>query len=226
VNLDITAFSFINGGGLTTPFPPSPLAFPFTAALPLIATAQFVTADPAQALGFSLSAPGELMVADATYLEKFDTTPVVPAFTYPLGWSSVPLTTRWLIWEGSTSTPNTGPAGDHTSGSGRYLYAETSANQLSTFSIDMGTHSITALSNPTLDFWYQLGGISVGTLHVEQYDGMNWNSIWSVTGDQGVNWLNQRVPLTPVGGNAQIRFTYNSLSVYGDCAIDDVAIGN
>ena len=226
VNLDISTFSFINGGGLTNFLPVSPLALPFTASLPLIATAQLVVADPTQSLGFSLSGSAELTVADATYLENFDTTPLSPAFTYPLGWSPVFPTVSWLIWEGSTQTANTGPAGDHTSGVGRYLYAETSSNQLSAFSIDMGTHSLTALSNPTLDFWYQLSGVSVGTLHVEQYDGVNWNSLWSVTGGQGVPWLNARVPLTPMSGSAQLRFTYNSLGSNGDCAIDDVSIGN
>lgn len=226
VNLDLTLFSFLNGGTLAGPLPTSPFTLPFTGSNPLIATAQFVTADATQALGFALSAAGELTVLDATYLEDFESTPLSPAFTYPLGWTAVFGTTSWLVWEGSTPTVNTGPAGDHTSGLGKYLYAETSANNLSTFSIDMGTHSVTALSNPTLDFWYQMDGTSVGTLHVEQFDGTNWNSIWSVTGAQGTHWVNARVPLTPMGGNVQLRFTYMANGSNGDCGIDDISIGN
>lgn len=227
VNLDISTFQFVNNGTFTSPWPGGLLSLPITGSGPVVATGQLVVLDVAQQLGFTLSGPAELTVSDCAYLENLDTVPIAPPYTYPPGWSTGAGTTGWIVWNGSTPTANTGPAGDHTFGQGNYAYCETSAPwSTAAFTLELGPQPISALSNPTLDFWHHMHGGNVGTLEVESFDGSTWTSIWSLSGDQGLLWQNARVPLNPSGTAVQLRFRYQAIADSGDVAIDDVALCN
>ena len=84
--------------------------------------------------------------------------------------------------------------------------------------------SIASLSNPSCEFWYHMFGATMGTLALQEFDGITWNTIWSTTGNQGAAWLMANVPLTG-GSTATLRFHYTRGSNWtGDAAVDDVRI--
>jgi len=227
VNLDLATLTFTQGGAFTTPWGGVPLAVPFTGAAPLVASAQMVVVDPSQAIGFTLSAPAELTVADCTYLENMDAI-TIGAGALPAGWSTPAGVIPWILWQRSTPTSNTGPAADHTTGAGKYLYCETSAPwTTATFTVELAPQPISNLASPTLDFWLHMHGGNVGTLSVQEFDGVSWVTLQALSGDQGMPWQNLRVPLSPTpSGIATLRMVYTAAGGNGDIAIDDVAICN
>ena len=79
----------------------------------------------------------------------------------------------WLVDQGGTSSSNTGPSIDVTTGlsTGKYLYVETSCSgtgyPTKTALLDTVPIDTTALVNPTLQFGYHLYGNTMGTLSVD-----------------------------------------------------------
>lgn len=136
----------------------------------------------------------------------------------------------WTVHSGSTPSSNTGPSGDHTTGSGYYVYTESSspnypnkvAHLLSPV-FDMGT-----LSDAQLSFWYHMYGTGMGSLHVDVYHNNVWiNDITpAISGNQGNQWLQRTVDLSAYAGQqVQIRFRGITGSSYtSDMAIDDFEI--
>lgn len=142
----------------------------------------------------------------------------------------------WLTDAGGTSSSNTGPSADHTTGTttGNYLYVETScsgtgfpnyqANLLSP-SIDL-----TGTNDVQFEFWYHMYGQSMGTLHID------------VSSDGGTSWTNDVVPAwtddidlwqqSPsislgawVGSTVIVRLRFISgTNFYSDVAVDDFTI--
>ena len=121
---------------------------------------------------------------------------------------------------GSTPTGTTGPTGDHTSGSGSYVYIETSGNYFQNFQIEAPL--LTGAG--TVTFWYHMFGPGCGDLSVLVNFDNNWNEIWSISHDQGDKWLMAEVDVGERGATA-IRFSFTSGGdSYGDIAIDDVTV--
>lgn len=142
----------------------------------------------------------------------------------------------WYPNDGSTPSTSTGPDGDHTTGTGRYMYTETSGfistgedtAVLMSSCIDLDT-----LSSPVLSFWYHMHGDDMGTLFVEvENEQGDVATIWSLSGEQqGDNpdpYLQAFAPLNDfVGDTVMLRF----VGVYGgdfngDIAIDDISVDN
>ena len=92
-------------------------------------------------------------------------------------------------YEGATPTNNTGPSQDHTSGSGNYLYLESSACY-NKYSVLKSPCVNVKNANQELTFWYHMLGGQMGDLHLDIYFGGQW--ILDVTppiiGDQGNQW--------------------------------------
>ena len=155
--------------------------------------------------------------------------------TLPTGWVQDTGDQRdWTIDAGGTTSSGTGPSVDHTTGTtaGYYMYYETStpvapgdvANLLTP------TVNITGHDNPTLRFFYNMYGSSMGTLSVDVYDGHEWyNDQWTMSGDHGDVWLEANVFLAPflAAGDIQVRFRGICGSSWAsDMAIDDVCFYN
>ncbi|XP_078575821.1 uncharacterized protein LOC144861696 [Branchiostoma floridae x Branchiostoma japonicum] len=139
----------------------------------------------------------------------------------------------WTRDSGGTGTGSTGPSTDHTTGSGHYMYIETSNPR------QQG--DITRLVSPTyllfsgsqcLLFWTHMYGIHpiacptscVGTLRVSVKAVGTATEIWSRSGNQGNQWFSVAVSI-PVTGSYQVIFEgVRGGNAHGDIAIDDVSI--
>ncbi len=129
-----------------------------------------------------------------------------------------------------------GPAADHTTGSGKFIYSERINNFVGlTYEALMETPpiDISALSNPELNFWYHMYGNSVVALNVEVNNGSGWVSVFSRTGQQNISgtdpWLESLVDLSAFANDTIIvRFSSinNNGGTNNDIAIDDVKIDN
>ena len=161
--------------------------------------------------------------------ETFDAaTPGNPG-TYPAGWTTDPASTwNWRVHTGSTTSFGTGPSGDHTTGSGNYMYCETSSPTTAgdTYILVPPCFDTTGVAAPAVDFWLHMYGATMGTFELQEWDGAAWVTTYTLSGDQGDIWMHVNVPMTYPGPSAQVRFKYTrGTSFTGDCAIDDVALG-
>lgn len=150
-------------------------------------------------------------------------------------WTATPTATssafRWdLDDNGSTPSSSTGPSAAY-SGT-KYFYTEASsggtgavAELLSPF-VD-----VSALTEPSVQFYYHMYGSTMGELHVDVYDGAAWNNdLFVLTGQQQTAaadaWRLAIVDLSSltITGNIQVRFrALRGTDFYGDMAIDDIA---
>jgi len=136
----------------------------------------------------------------------------------------------WDIFSGPTASSGTGPAGDHTSGNGNYLYTESSSCSGSIGYVLTPNFDFSGLSNPSLTFWYNMNGTNMGTLSIQiSIDaGFSWSTdLFSINGNQGANWQQEIISLSGYTGesNVMIRFKAITGSDYtSDLAIDDIEV--
>ncbi len=160
------------------------------------------------------------------FFENFDSSPSA----IPSGWylqTSGSTAYTWRPNSGSTSSSSTGPSGDHTSGTGVYLYTETNSGVIGDSTILVTPcMDIRSLTAPKLKFWYHMYGSAMGTLAVDIFYGNGYiQNIWTLSGDQGDEWKMAVVDLTPYKSITEIRFRgIKAGSTYGDMAIDDVMV--
>jgi len=135
----------------------------------------------------------------------------------------------WDIFDGPTSSNNTGPTTDY-SGSGKYLYTETSSCFESTGHIISPNFDLTSLDNAILQFYYHMYGADMGTLSVQVSidGGSNWSAdIWSLSGDQGDQWQVATVQLGSYVSSNNFVFRFKAVtgtSFTSDMAIDEISI--
>ncbi len=137
----------------------------------------------------------------------------------------------WRVNSGFTPSGSTGPSGDHTSGSAKYIYLEASGTScdlkegiMESPCIDLGT-----ASSPILTFWYHMYGASMDTLRVDVYDGTTWNlNMFKIGGNQNNIWKRGDINLSSFSGNiVKLRFRGRTGNNYtSDIAIDDINISN
>ena len=149
----------------------------------------------------------------------------------------------WRTGTGATPTNNTGPSADHTTGSGKYGYIESSfswgggdtESDMETMEIDLDT-----LSTPELTFWWHAAGGNIDELEVEIYDGSTWSSELTISSSNNTlqtgpsdPWQEAVVDLSTYAGDTiKVRFTGSRSSAFGftstqaDWAIDDIEIDN
>ncbi|MBK7298046.1 MAG: hypothetical protein IPI91_16065 [Flavobacteriales bacterium] len=133
----------------------------------------------------------------------------------------------WTRLSGSTVSNNTGPSGDHTTGSGFYLYTEASNTGFPSKVAELigPCIDLTGLTTAHMTFWYNMLGANMGTLNADVWDGSAWtNGTFSITGAQGSNWIQGNVDLDPYLGNT-IRVRFRGVTGNGyasDMAIDDI----
>jgi len=171
------------------------------------------------------------------YFENFDnwTNCTFGVCSYLNGWKDGSGDFNWNIDDFTTSSGNTGPNNDHTTGAaGNYLYAETSSSGTgSSFIIESPCIDVTGATCPQMSFWYHMYGAQMGDLHVDGSSdgGITWtlDLIPPIVGQQQSSspdpWklaqvgLGGLLPATVIN----IRFRYfDGTSFTGDCAIDDV----
>ena len=133
-----------------------------------------------------------------------------------------------LVWNFGNSTPSTGTGpqnGDHTTGSGNFAFIETSSGNLgdSAF-LSTPIINIDGLTIPAVEFYYNMYGASINTITVQLYNG-TWNDIFTLSGEQDMDWHRALIDISAYSGDIQIRFIGIRGNDYtGDISIDDVAV--
>jgi len=148
----------------------------------------------------------------------------------PTGWSNDPGgTTVWRLFNGPTPSGETGPQGDHTTGTGNFVYVETSctAGPFWFGALNAPCFDTSGVQNPTLTFWYHMYGVDMGALSVQQADASGaWSTVHTISGDQGDQWRLAIVPVTPLNDEVQLRFFFVAGAGFrSDCCLDDIAFG-
>ncbi|MFC2102272.1 S8 family serine peptidase [Bacteroidota bacterium] len=137
----------------------------------------------------------------------------------------------WRTYSGPTSTGQTGPAYDHTTGTsvGMYLYMEPSNFCLSQLTL-LNTPCVDLRNgvSPTLSLWYHAWGADIGEFHIDLFDGSDIISdiVAPIIGNQGDEWKELEIDLSPWnGGIVALRFRgMTSCGQKGDFAFDDFSI--
>jgi hypothetical protein len=141
----------------------------------------------------------------------------------------------WTVLDDETPSSNTGPLGDHTSGIGKYVYAEATfgsdgdVSYLVSPQIDLG--SVIA---PFIRFYYHMYGATVGSLELqikrESLPINVWFTLTTLAGQQQESnsdpWSEVLVDLSEYEGELiRLRFAATRGADYqGDIAIDDLVI--
>jgi len=141
---------------------------------------------------------------------------------------------NWFILSGSTPSNNTGPSGDHTTGSGYYMYTEATNPNNPNKRADLITPNfdLSVLTDVEVRFWYHMYDNTVnnymGALHLDVFLNDAWieDVMTPISGDQGDQWHEQVVDVTAYDGEIiKLRFRGITGSGYAsDIAIDDFSI--
>lgn len=139
---------------------------------------------------------------------------------------------HWRVGTGGTTSFGTGPSGDHTNGSGNYMFTESFGTSivpiLTSPNIDLSN-----LTSPEMNFWYHMFGPAIQSLQVEvrNISTSTWTNIATINGaQQNANndpWEEQIISLASYANQIiQIRFRGNKVGfgVQSDIAIDDFGI--
>ncbi len=137
----------------------------------------------------------------------------------------------WRTDAGGTASASTGPSADNTTGSGNYMYLETSSS-CGTANLVSPCFDVTGMTNPTVQFFYHMYGANMGTLQLEISDdnGATWDSLWSQTGqvqtDELDPWAFEDIDISAyLGSVVKIRFVgIQAGTLTGDMAIDDIKV--
>ncbi|MEQ8909883.1 MAG: T9SS type A sorting domain-containing protein [Vicingaceae bacterium] len=141
----------------------------------------------------------------------------------------------WTANSGTTTSTNTGPTSDHTTGSTIYMYTEASSPavagdeaSLTSPCIDLTTQNPTAM---TLEYWYHMYGVDIQTLFVEMDSLGTWVVVDTIVGQQQTAnadpYLQKSIAVNQLAGlnETRIRFrTIRGSSFDGDVAIDDIRL--
>ncbi|KAH3887722.1 hypothetical protein DPMN_011741 [Dreissena polymorpha] len=133
----------------------------------------------------------------------------------------------WTRHQGPTSTINTGPPADHTTGSpsGYYLYIESSIQHSPgdaarlTFSLPVPT------GDCAIRFWYYMYGTDIGSLNVYQ-NSLDTGTVLksNINGTQGQKWTMLSVSLDSTVPYTIIIEGVIGQGYHGDIAIDDISL--
>ncbi|MCP4798510.1 MAG: hypothetical protein GY893_01010, partial [bacterium] len=139
-------------------------------------------------------------------------------------WSNASYNTLdWSVNSGGTPSGVTGPSGAYDGT--YYIYTETSGTGSNSFAaIEAACVDLSAWTTPALTFQYHMYGATQGTLDVDVSTdgGLTWTNQWTMSGDQGDQWLLGLVDLSTLGGGQiMVRFHMaTGTSFTSDAALD------
>nr|XP_054757011.1 MAM and LDL-receptor class A domain-containing protein 1-like [Lytechinus pictus] len=130
----------------------------------------------------------------------------------------------WLLASGSTPSVDTGPSGDHTSGTGGYVFTEASAPRLPGDIAILTSSKMdpTGPSGGCFVWWYHMYGGTMGTFNVYQENNGVRNQRWSRTGDQTNEWLMAQLWINSTDPTKILFEGIIGSSWESDIAIDDI----
>jgi hypothetical protein len=136
----------------------------------------------------------------------------------------------WNI-TGTGTTPSSATGATSANSGTKYFYTEASGAAVgATCTLTSPVLDASAMTFPTLKFWYHMHGNQMGDLAVEAWDGAVWNQVALLSGEQqgaqGDGFIEESIYL--VGYNMfglQVRFIATSGGSFeGDICIDDVSV--
>uniref|UniRef100_H2Y3P5 MAM domain-containing protein n=1 Tax=Ciona intestinalis TaxID=7719 RepID=H2Y3P5_CIOIN len=132
----------------------------------------------------------------------------------------------WTLNSGTTNTDNTGPSGDHTSGSGKYMYIETSSPRVTDETARLIRVQCQKFAGAQcVSFWYHMHGSDTGILNMLlSTEEAKTNPLWSRHGPQGRWWVGATVN---VKSDVNYKVAFESVVGSGqksDIALDDIAM--
>ncbi|XP_067933319.1 MAM and LDL-receptor class A domain-containing protein 1-like [Watersipora subatra] len=133
----------------------------------------------------------------------------------------------WTRQNNPTSTGGTGPGKDHTSGSGYYLYIETSSPRSNNDKAQLQSPIIAKqkAGQYCFSFWYHMWGQHIETLNVyAQRQGSNGKPVWTRNGNQGNAWKLAEVAIDATSDFKIVIEGVRGASYAGDIAIDDFSL--
>ena len=151
------------------------------------------------------------------------------------GWSNFNTSNpKWQV-DVLTTSGATGPAADHTIGSGgKFLYLETSTPGVTGDTDTLYTPSMVVPSSAgplTMSFWYHMYGNTIGSLEVYLDSAGTLIPLDTIIGQQQTAqlgaWLFDSIPLSGSYNGSSIRFLFvgvRGASFTGDLAIDDFSV--
>ncbi|XP_068678798.1 meprin A subunit alpha-like isoform X2 [Montipora foliosa] len=130
---------------------------------------------------------------------------------------------QWLIGTGSTPSGSTGPSADHTTGSGKYLYVESSSPAQEGDKARLLSVTFPATADRCLSFWYHMYGSSTGTLNVYITQEGSSSLVFSKAGQQGDKWLQAKVSFASSSFYKVEIEAVRGVSYRGDIGLDDIS---
>ena len=143
----------------------------------------------------------------------------------------------WKAGPPTNHSNNTGPSGDHTSGSGGYAFTEANTgfggSSIFTNELISPLVDVSPLTTPEMTFWYHMYGTLINKLVVQvRTAGGSWTTLSTINGAQQSSsndaWKEQIVDLTAYAGDTiQVKFIahrYQGFNNQVDISLDDVDI--
>ena len=148
-------------------------------------------------------------------------------------WTSNPTVTnaayRWDV-DAAGSTPSFGTGPSAAFSGTKYFYTEASSGGTGAIAeLYTPMVNISALTEPTLQFYYHMYGVNMGELHVDVFNGTSWvNDVDVIIGQQQAAetdpWLERIVDLSAYTGTIQVRFrAIRGAGFEGDMSLDDIS---
>ncbi|KAJ8050465.1 MAM and LDL-receptor class A domain-containing protein 2 [Holothuria leucospilota] len=128
----------------------------------------------------------------------------------------------WERNRGSTSSPNTGPSSDHTTGGalGWYIHIDVTGQNIKTWARIVSPEIQAGNIGYCMQFWYHMYGATVNQLNVFKRSGATDTVEWTRRGNQGDRWLRGQIFMT---GSFKVVFDGRSGGNHdGDIALDDI----
>ena len=134
----------------------------------------------------------------------------------------------WLLHQGSTSSMNTGPTGDHTTGFGNYFYVESSGQNYGgkVFTFYTPMFDVSQTPGKVLSFWYHMYGAAMGDLEIGVLDSSGYNALDTISGNQGSQW---QLAYYPILSTTPFKIKFKGItgtSYTSDISIDDIMISD
>ncbi|KAJ8022855.1 MAM and LDL-receptor class A domain-containing protein 2 [Holothuria leucospilota] len=131
----------------------------------------------------------------------------------------------WTRHQGSTPSSGTGPSGDHTTGTGYYMYIETtSVPAYWTARLASSSQDATDNQGLCLSFFYHMYGYNINTLSVFLSTRGNEELIFRRSQYQGDRWLRATTQFRSSSTWRIIFEGRRGRDYQGDIAIDDISI--
>ncbi|XP_031568761.1 MAM and LDL-receptor class A domain-containing protein 1-like [Actinia tenebrosa] len=132
-----------------------------------------------------------------------------------------------IDWERTskpTLTFGTGPPGDHTSGFGYYIFAESSSPATKGDTTRLISRRFTPSSGRCITFWYYMFGPGVGELrvYIRDLESNLKKKIWEKQGDQGAAWMKSTADIISYNIYEVVFEAVRGSTFQADIALDDI----